>query len=77
MSAGMELGNAFSELNDAEEQERRFRKQVESGGDEVPREVDLDYMRALSHAHASHGGHGHRHRPADHAADRIRIPSAK
>ena len=48
--AGMELGNAFSELNDAEEQERRFRQQVEKGGDEVPREVDLDYVRALSHA---------------------------
>ena len=26
--AGMELGNAFSELNDPEEQERRFREQV-------------------------------------------------
>jgi lysyl-tRNA synthetase, class II len=46
--AGMELGNAFSELNDPEEQERRFREQVARGGDEVPREVDLDYIRALS-----------------------------
>ncbi len=48
--AGMELGNAFSELNDPEEQERRFREQVGRGGDEVPREVDLDYIRALAHA---------------------------
>ncbi len=47
--AGMELGNAFSELNDPEEQERRFREQVERGGEEVPREVDLDYVRALAH----------------------------
>jgi lysyl-tRNA synthetase class 2 len=47
--AGMELGNAFSELNDADEQERRFREQVARGGDEVPREVDLDYVRALAH----------------------------
>jgi lysyl-tRNA synthetase, class II len=47
--AGMELGNAFSELNDAEEQERRFREQVAHGGEEVPREVDLDYVRALAH----------------------------
>ena len=46
--AGMELGNAFSELNDPEEQERRFREQVSRGGEEVPREVDLDYIRALS-----------------------------
>src|SRR4029077_13487999 len=45
--AGMELGNAFSELNDPEEQERRFRDQVERGGEEAPREVDLDYIRAL------------------------------
>ena len=48
--AGMEIGNAFSELNDPEEQERRFQKQVEGGGDEVPREVDIDYLRALAHA---------------------------
>jgi len=47
--AGMELGNAFSELNDPDEQERRLRLQVSRGGDEVPREVDLDYVRALAH----------------------------
>ncbi len=47
--AGMELGNAFSELNDAEEQERRFREQVERGGEEAPREVDMDYVRALAY----------------------------
>ncbi len=49
-AGGMELGNAFSELNDPEEQERRFRQQVEGGGDEAPREVDLEYVRALAHA---------------------------
>jgi lysyl-tRNA synthetase class 2 len=47
--AGMELGNAFSELNDPEEQERRFREQIARGGEEVPRAVDLDYIRALSY----------------------------
>jgi lysyl-tRNA synthetase class 2 len=47
--AGMELGNAFSELNDPDEQERRLRQQVSRGGEEVPREVDLDYVRALAH----------------------------
>ena len=47
--AGMELGNAFSELNDPDEQERRLRRQVSRGGEEVPREVDFDYVRALAH----------------------------
>jgi lysyl-tRNA synthetase class 2 len=56
--AGMELGNAFSELNDPEEQERRFREQVARGGDEVPREVDMDYIRALSHGMPPAAGMG-------------------
>ena len=47
--AGMEVGNAFSELNDPDEQERRLLRQVSQGGDEVPREVDFDYVRALAH----------------------------
>jgi lysyl-tRNA synthetase class 2 len=45
---GFELGNAFSELNDPIEQEARFRRQVEQGGEEAPKEIDLDYVRALS-----------------------------
>ena len=56
--AGMELGNAFSELNDPAEQERRFRQQVESGGEEVPREVDMDYIRALAHGMPPTAGEG-------------------
>jgi lysyl-tRNA synthetase, class II len=56
--AGMELGNAFSELNDPEEQERRFREQVARGGEEVPREVDLDYIRALSYGMPPAAGMG-------------------
>jgi lysyl-tRNA synthetase class 2 len=47
--AGMEIGNGFSELNDPVEQERRFAAQVAQGGAEVPKQVDLDYIRALSH----------------------------
>ncbi len=35
-------------MNDPIEQEARFRRQVEQGGDEAPKEVDLDYVRALS-----------------------------
>jgi lysyl-tRNA synthetase class 2 len=56
--AGMELGNAFSELNDPAEQERRFREQVEKGGEEVPREVDMDYIRALAHGMPPTAGEG-------------------
>jgi lysyl-tRNA synthetase class 2 len=56
--AGMELGNAFSELNDPAEQERRFRQQVEAGGEEVPREVDMDYVRALAHGMPPTAGEG-------------------
>ena len=57
-AAGMELGNAFSELNDPLEQERRFHQQVETGGDEVAREVDMDYIRALSHGMPPAAGQG-------------------
>ena len=56
--AGMELGNAFSELNDPTEQERRFRRQVQGGGEEVPREVDMDYVRALAHGMPPAAGEG-------------------
>jgi lysyl-tRNA synthetase class 2 len=56
--AGMELGNAFSELNDPDEQERRFRQQVARGGEEVPREVDMDYIRALAHGMPPAAGEG-------------------
>jgi lysyl-tRNA synthetase class 2 len=54
----MELGNAFSELNDPAEQERRFRQQIEKGGEEVPREVDMDYVRALAHGMPPTAGEG-------------------
>src|SRR5258706_4079375 len=56
--AGMELGNAFSEVNDPAEQERRFRQQVEKGGEEMPREVDMDYVRALAHGMPPTAGEG-------------------
>jgi len=55
---GLELGNAFSELNDAEEQERRFRAQMERGGEEAPKAVDFDYVRALCHGLPPTGGEG-------------------
>jgi lysyl-tRNA synthetase class 2 len=55
---GMELANGFSELNDPEDQEKRFRAQVERGGKDMPREVDFDYVRALAHGLPPTAGEG-------------------
>jgi lysyl-tRNA synthetase class 2 len=57
-AAGFEIANGFSELNDPEEQERRFAEQVSKGGDEVPRRVDYDYVRALAHGMPPTAGEG-------------------
>jgi lysyl-tRNA synthetase class 2 len=56
--AGMEVANGFSELNDPIDQEKRFRAQVEKGGHEAPKEVDVDYIRALSHGLPPTAGEG-------------------
>ena len=49
--AGMELANAFSELNDPVEQRRRFEAQLRDrqGGDLEAHEMDEDYIRALEY----------------------------
>ncbi|RZU98172.1 lysine--tRNA ligase [Spiribacter vilamensis] len=49
--AGREIANGFSELNDAEDQARRFRRQVEekAAGDEEAMHYDADYIRALEY----------------------------
>ena len=56
--AGMEIANGFSELNDPAEQERRFLAQIAQGGDEVPKQLDVDYIRALCHGMPPTGGEG-------------------
>lgn len=56
--AGMEIANGFSELNDPADQERRFQAQVAKGGTEAPKEVDVDYIRALSHGLPPTAGEG-------------------
>jgi lysyl-tRNA synthetase class 2 len=54
----LELGNAFSELNDPAEQERRFRQQIAEGGEEAPKELDEDYIRALCYGLPPTAGEG-------------------
>jgi len=56
--AGMEIANGFSELNDPAEQERRFLAQIAQGGDEVPKQLDMDYIRALCHGMPPTAGEG-------------------
>jgi lysyl-tRNA synthetase, class II len=59
--AGMELANAFSELNDPVDQLRRFEDQVgqrQKGDEEAMGEIDHDYVRALSYGMPPAGGEG-------------------
>jgi lysyl-tRNA synthetase, class II len=56
--AGMEIANGFSELNDPAEQERRFLVQMARGGEEVPKQLDVDYVRALCHGLPPTAGEG-------------------
>ena len=57
-AAGMEVANGFSELNDPAEQERRFLAQMAQGGDDVPKQLDSDYIRALCHGMPPTAGEG-------------------
>ena len=57
-AAGMEVANGFSELNDPAEQERRFLAQIAQGGEEVSRQLDVDYIRALCYGMPPTAGEG-------------------
>ena len=57
---GFELGNAFSELNDPDEQFRRFKDQLKQHerGDEEAHQMDVDYVRALAYGLPPTAGEG-------------------
>jgi lysyl-tRNA synthetase class 2 len=49
---GMEIANAYSEMNDPQEQLARFREQVaqrKAGDEEAMNQIDADYVRALEY----------------------------
>jgi lysyl-tRNA synthetase class 2 len=59
-AGGIELGNAFTEINDSEEQEERFAQQQgdAAAGDAEAEQGDPDYVEALSYGMPPTGGIG-------------------
>ncbi|MEN6387464.1 MAG: lysine--tRNA ligase [Candidatus Cryosericum sp.] len=59
-AGGMELANAFTELNDPMDQEERFRQQAaaKARGDDESQVMDTDYVRALQYGMPPAGGLG-------------------
>ena len=59
-AGGFELGNAFSELNDPQEQHRRFEQQLaeRARGDDEAHQMDEDYVRALGYGMPPTAGEG-------------------
>ncbi len=59
-AGALEIGNAFSELNDPEEQRRRFEQQLQQRerGDEEAHVMDEDYVRALAYGMPPTAGYG-------------------
>ena len=59
-AAGMEFANAFTELNDPDEQRARFEEQRRqtAAGDEETQPYDEDFLRALEHGMPPTGGIG-------------------
>jgi lysyl-tRNA synthetase class 2 len=56
--AGLEIGNAYSELNDPIEQRRRFEEEIKELTADEKKCVDDDYVVALEHGMPPAGGLG-------------------
>ncbi|MDD2752471.1 MAG: lysine--tRNA ligase, partial [Candidatus Omnitrophica bacterium] len=56
--AGMEVGNAYSELNDPLEQKKRFEEEIKDLKGQEQKNVDDDYCLALEHGMPPAGGLG-------------------
>ncbi len=57
LSGGREMANAFTELNDPQDQRDRFLIQLKAreAGDEEAQEMDKDFIQALEYGHAPYG----------------------
>ncbi|MFA5090744.1 MAG: lysine--tRNA ligase [Candidatus Omnitrophota bacterium] len=56
--AGLEVGNAYSELNDPAEQRQRFQEEIKELDADEKKAVDEDYVQALEHGMPPAGGLG-------------------
>jgi lysyl-tRNA synthetase, class II len=56
--SGMEIGNAYSELNDPIEQKARFEEEIKEAEGNEKKNVDEDYCLALEHGMPPAGGLG-------------------
>ena len=76
---GMEFANAFTELNDPDDQRARFEEQRRhaAAGDEEAQPFDEAYLARARARHAADRRDRHRHRPPGDAADRAAHASAR
>ncbi len=56
--SGLEVANAYSELNDPVEQEKRFQEEVKKATPDRPKTVDQDYIETLEYGMPPAGGLG-------------------